>query len=117
MLLYCLLQFKLTRIPAPTTHWSGVFRSNALFCDINNGFNGNSHYNLTGIDVIFFQQPVLLYITIEAPTIRNEKSLIRFQKWLKFTIGLFLREVISMQSNFNSLQKPYQMSGSIFDEQ
>ena len=33
-----------------------------------------------------------------------------FQKLLKFTIVLFQRELISMQSNFNSPQKPNQMS-------
>ena len=36
--------------------------------------------------------------------------LVPFQKWLKFTIGLFQRGLISMQINFNSLQKPGQMS-------
>ena len=42
------------------------------------------------------------------------KSLIRFKEKLsemvKFTIGLFQRELISMQSNFNSLQKVNKMS-------
>ena len=41
---------------------------------------------------------------------------------VKFTIGLFQREVISMQSNFNSLQKlepnvGAKMPGSNFDVQ
>ena len=56
---------------------------------------------------------MLPHISIEAPTIRIENSSIKLkenQKWLKFTIGLFQREIISMQSNFNTLQKPNQMS-------
>ena len=61
----------------------------------------------------FVSQEMLPHISIEAPTIRNAKSSIRlretFSERLKFTIVLFQMELISMQSNFNSPQKPNQM--------
>ena len=58
---------------------------------------------------------MLPHISIEAPAIRNEKKTFdtikgKLSEMLKFTIGLFQREIISMQSNFNSLQKPHEMS-------
>ena len=39
-----------------------------------------------------------------------KKGSIQLKEQLKFTIGLFQRAVIMMQSNFNSLQKPNKMS-------
>ena len=58
---------------------------------------------------------MLLHFSVEAPAIRSAEQFDTikgktFRNGLKFTIGLFQRELISMQSNFNSLQKPNQMS-------
>ena len=88
-----------------------------MFCDINNGFNGKTHNKLFAIFLSnlwdFFHKPVLPHDLILAPAIRYEKCSIRlkkksFQKWFKFTIGLF-------QSNLNSPNIGAKMSGCIFD--
>ena len=77
MLLYCLFKFKLTRI----------YLLLDPFCDINNSFNGKSNYTLFDIFLSnrwdFLHQPMLPYISTEAPTIRNEKlsEMIKVYDW------------------------------------
>ena len=106
MLLYCLFKFKLTRFfPARTTHWGRVFRFKELFCDINNGFNGKSHYKLLAIFLSnrwhFSHQPVLPHISIEVPTIHYEKSSIQLKEKLSELVKAYYW-FISKGGNFDA---------------
>ena len=104
--------------PARTTHLSHVFRSKALFVTLTMVSMENPIANclpcFIRTDVILFtsQYCHTFQLMPQRFAIKNVPYNYRknFQKRLKFTIGLFQREVISMQSNFNSLHKSNQMS-------
>ena len=106
MLLYSFFEFKLTRIFLLEQHTGVMFSGTRLFLRHKQWFQWKIPLEIvchSSFELMGFLSPV------------NEKRFdtikdTAFRKWFKFTIGLFQRAVISMQNNFNSLQKQNQMS-------
>ena len=76
------------------------------FCDINIGVNGKFHYKLFSKVLSnrcdFFREPVLQHISVEAPTIRNEKDSMQLKE--KFSEMVKVYYWLSKGGNFDAKQ-------------